>query len=858
MEDQGNTNPRILRMTMNSIPRSKDMMLASKIPFRAHVRPFAPLRDQDSPIAVLDFGQEGPPRCGRCNGFINPYVKFENNGKTWRCNLCNVTNDVTDPSYECNLDAYGRRYDIDNRPELIHGCVDYMVPNKYMVRPPQEKIFVFVLDVSYSAISSGLTANSIASISSAMQYLKTTQTITSNQIHVGIMTYNTSIQFYDLRTFDEDRDEPYVLYVTDVDEPFAAIPPNAWILPLGNSQGSQSSQGSEGSEGGGRATTSGARESGMDKLNRLMELIPAMYTPKQEEQNLRRRSSTSRNDTWSHGCSTAVIVAAKDSLAATGGKIIVFQNGIPSRGAGKLRNRENGVLYGTKDEPTMYHPRHHDPTHLQHQSTTPTPPRSTSASSSSPSSSSPATGSSSSSASASSASSALQSSIIGGVTGALIGLDLTNGSDSDFYIQLSKECTELQVSVDQFICSSGYTDIATLGQLSTATGGRLCYYPGFSDTCVSDCERMKNDVLYLMTNMKAYEVTMKVRVSEGLSVGGIQGLGLETSSATQRDITCLNEDASFHVLLHYDNDLPEESSDAFVQISFLHTDMYKRRIVRVINFAMPVVTSLSAVFRYSDVHCVCNTMLREYSAMTRTSSLQGIRKQMAAQCVDILYAYRQHCASNHSSGQLILPESLKFLPLFTLSMCRSAWLLSNDSQNKSVIEVTADLRAAKICALQSLSIPLSIPVVYPRLISLHDMAEGCGDLVEVETGGRGSSSSSSSSNADGNGGTTTATRILCQLPKYKWPSVDHVTDESILLLDAGTDVYLWVGVAVSSDVIEALFNVKELSSDGAVRCISVVVFPKKKRVVSTVLLIFCCCGFCLFSFCHLLSPCFFL
>ena len=112
VEDQGNTSPRMLRMTTNSIPRSKDMLVASKIPFRAHVRPFAPKLEQDSEIPVLDFGQEGPPRCARCNGFINPYVKFEDDGKTWRCNLCNVMNEVENPSYVCNLDAYGRRYDL--------------------------------------------------------------------------------------------------------------------------------------------------------------------------------------------------------------------------------------------------------------------------------------------------------------------------------------------------------------------------------------------------------------------------------------------------------------------------------------------------------------------------------------------------------------------------------------------------------------------------------------------------------------------------------------------------------------------------------------------------------------------------
>ena len=64
-----------------------------------------------------------------------------------------------------------------------------------------------------------------------------------------------------------------------------------------------------------------------------------------------------------------------------------------------------------------------------------------------------------------------------------------------------------------------------MGQLSTATGGRVCYYPGFSNQRHSDCIRMKEDVLHTMTTLRAYEVAMKVRVSDGLHVSNIQGLG---------------------------------------------------------------------------------------------------------------------------------------------------------------------------------------------------------------------------------------------------------------------------------------------------------------------------------------------
>lgn len=51
-----------------------------------------------------------------------------------------------------------------------------------------------------------------------------------------------------------------------------------------------------------------------------------------------------------------------------------------------------------------------------------------------------------------------------------------------------------------------------------------------------------------------------------------------------------------------------------------------------------------------------------------TSPLPRIRDEATNTCINILQSYRKHCASVTSSGQLILPEALKLLPLYTLGM----------------------------------------------------------------------------------------------------------------------------------------------------------------------------------------------
>jgi len=46
-----------------------------------------------------------------------------------------------------------------------------------------------------------------------------------------------------------------------------------------------------------------------------------------------------------------------------------------------------------------------------------------------------------------------------------------------------------------------------------------------------------------------------------------------------------------------------------------------------------------------------------------------VQEQVTNFCINILLSYRKFCATVSSSGQLILPEALKLLPLYTLGIC---------------------------------------------------------------------------------------------------------------------------------------------------------------------------------------------
>ena len=49
-----------------------------------------------------------------------------------------------------------------------------------------------------------------------------------------------------------------------------------------------------------------------------------------------------------------------------------------------------------------------------------------------------------------------------------------------------------------------------------------------------------------------------------------------------------------------------------------------------------------------------------------TKALSLVKEQAISSCITALSSYRKFCATVTSAGQLILPEALKLLPLYTL------------------------------------------------------------------------------------------------------------------------------------------------------------------------------------------------
>ncbi|KAI8911354.1 Sec23/Sec24 trunk domain-containing protein [Powellomyces hirtus] len=303
--DDGNCNPRFIRLTTYNIPCTEELSNTTSIPLGLIVQPLAELAPDEEPIELVDFGEKGPVRCTRCKAYVNPYFLWTDGGRKFVCNLCSIENEVP-PEYFMNLDMSGRRMDLMRRPELRKGTIDFAAPKGYCQRDPKPASYVIAIDVTWNSIQSGLLKQVVEGI---RELLYTGPKSIPAGTKIGFITFDKAVHFYNL---SPGLDQPQMLIVSDIGDMF--VPLNAGFLVDPHES---------------RAV-----------IENLLDTLTTIF-----EGNRTHEPALG-----------AAVQAAHAALKGTGGKISVFHTMLPTFGPGLLKNREDAKLFGTEKERTLYEP----------------------------------------------------------------------------------------------------------------------------------------------------------------------------------------------------------------------------------------------------------------------------------------------------------------------------------------------------------------------------------------------------------------------------------------------------------------------------------------------------------------------
>lgn len=304
-------SPRCARMTTNAFPNSLSLAKKYGLPMGVVIQP---MEDGDQ-LPVVNFGKAGVVRCRRCRSYVNYMCRFINDGRSWRCSLCQFVNDIP-KEYWCGVDQHGHRHDVGKRPELICGSYEIVAPTSYMLRPPMGPTYMFVLEVTTAAVTSGLLSAAATGIRESLDLLPN-----DARTRVGLITFDSTLQFYRFKT--DGSGEASMVVMPDVSDVFLPAPDQILV----------------------------SLQEARSAFDQLLERLPSIHGSAAQPQPDGQISSPAANSAFG-----SAIIAAQSVLEGPGGRIVAIVSTRPKIGVGALKDRSDNTSLGTDRERVLLSP----------------------------------------------------------------------------------------------------------------------------------------------------------------------------------------------------------------------------------------------------------------------------------------------------------------------------------------------------------------------------------------------------------------------------------------------------------------------------------------------------------------------
>ncbi|PSR85472.1 COPII component protein [Coniella lustricola] len=647
--EEANCPPKYVRSTLNAVPTTHSLLKKSKLPFALVIQPYASLHDMDDPVPVIQ--DQVISRCRRCRSYINPYVTFLDHGHRWRCNMCNLSNDVPQ-AFDWDAAAQ-KSVDRWQRAELNHSVVEFVAPQEYMVRPPQPLVYLFLFDVSYAAVSTGLLATSARTILDSLNRIPNAD----RRTRLGFIAVDSSLHYFSIPKDADENAETNMLVISDLDEPFLPVPTDL-LVPLSESRQS---------------------------IESFLSKLPDMFI----------------NNQNNGSCMGSALRAGHKLISPVGGKIVVLTASLPNLGYGKLDMREDKKLLGTSKENNL--------------------------------------------------------------------LQTANG----FYKSFAVECSKNQVSIDMFLFSSQYQDVASLSNLPRYTGGQTWFYPGWNAGRPEDAIKFASEFSDFLSSEIGLEAVLRVRATTGLRMNTFYGNFFNRSSDLCA-FPAFPRDQCYVVEVAIDESLTK--SMICMQTAVLHTTCNGERRIRVMTLALPTTQSLADVYASADQCAITTYFSHKAVEKALSGGLDAARDSLQSKIVEVLQTFRKELAGGSMGGGLQFPANLRGLPALFLGLIKHVGL-------RKSAQIPSDLRSAALCLLSTLPLPLLMQYIYPKMYSLHDMPDLAG-MPDPET-----------------------SQIV--LPPPLNLSSERFVSYGLYLIDDGQTQFLWVGRDTVPALLQDVFGVAD-------------------------------------------------
>jgi protein transport protein SEC24 len=199
------------------------------------------------------------------------------------------------------------------------------------------------------------------------------------------------------------------------------------------------------------------------------------------------------------------------------------------------------------------------------------------------------------------------------------------------------------------------------------TGGDTFLYSNFIPE--RDTARLVGDFSRTITRETGFQAMMKVRCSNGLRVVDYDGNFFQ-HKPTEIEFGTIDADKAVIAKFKHEGKM-DRKLDVVFQSALLYTTATGERRVRVQNLSARSTNDIGEIYKTADEDAISATIAKEASFKMLTKTSREVREGIVDKCVRILATYRKYHVSGAREGQLVLPERLRLLPIYTLGLLKS-------------------------------------------------------------------------------------------------------------------------------------------------------------------------------------------
>ncbi|BEI85015.1 hypothetical protein CcaverHIS002_0504160 [Cutaneotrichosporon cavernicola] len=341
---------------------------------------------------------------------------------------------------------------------------------------------------------------------------------------------------------------------------------------------------------------------------------------------------------------------------------------------------------------------------------------------------------------------------------------------NSFYKTFAIECSKSQVSVDMFLFSSAYTDVATLSCLPRYTAGETYLYPGFNASRSEDAIKFATEFGKVLASPIGLEAVIRVRASRGIRMSAFHG-NFFIRSTDLLALPVLPQDQNYVIELQLEEDLKQPF--VVLQTAILHTTCYGERRIRVITQALPTTDTIAQLYASADQIAITSFLANKaVEKIQSNSTLDDARNLVTNRLGEMLSVYKNQVAgSAGASAQLAVPANLALLPLLCCGLVKHVGLREGAT-------IPPDLRAYAHDLLTTLPTQSLVPYIHARFYSLHNMPAEAGTISEEGV----------------------------VMPPALNLTSERLERHGLFLIEDGQNMFLWVGQEAVPRLIQDVFD----------------------------------------------------